>query len=304
MPDTNRLAFGEIFRELRPHALWHAITLVGSVLLASVISPGLFLLRQKAHHVSLDWYVLAFLFVTSLLAFSIFAGVVFFLAAKSTKILAASVPSKSASGPSAAVSNTEIPPVRIQPQHGADGSASDVHFWHSVADREAHGRDVRALVTGAQRRVIITGIGLHYIVKYCGNELQAALSGGRLIGIVITKATPRNIAFYARYSRGVDKTIVGTHGMYTEFARSLDKRQLECFALYHTDLALTHSIGLYDDAVYVSEFCINSPSSLCPSFSPPPGSRSHSLFISELKEILRGSICAHGSGHARLLGGL
>jgi hypothetical protein len=301
MPDTNRSDFGEIVRELRPHALWQGIMLIGSVILASVISPVLLLLRQKFQHAPLDWYFLVFVFITSLLAFTIFAGVVIFLAARSSRNLSVST---SGSSPSSALSNIEIPPVPVHPRHEGDGGAPDVRFWHSVADREAHRRDVRALVSGSARRVIITGIELNYIIKYCANELQTALSGGTLIGIVIAKSTPRNIAFYTRYSRGVAKTLVATHDMYSEFAKSLDKRQSECFALYHTDIALTHSIGLYDDAVYVSEFCIDCPSSLCPSFSPPPGSRSHSLFISELKEILKGSLSVHGSGHARLLGTL
>lgn len=292
MTDTNRL--GKLVQELRPHAMWCLIVFLGGFL-----SPVLFWMRQKAHHASLDWYVLAFLFASSLPAFT---WAVLILV-KSGKSSSASVRSESAPDLSAAVS-TEISPVPTYPQHEGDGSAPDVRFWHSVGEREAHGRDVRALLSGAQRRVIITGIELHYVVKYCANELQSALSRGRLVGIVIAKATPRNITFYGRYSRGVDKTLAATHDLYRGFAESLDKRQSECFALYHTDVALTHSIGLYDDAVYVSEFCIDCPSSLCPSFSPPPESKSHSLFISELKEILKGSPCVHGSGHVKLLGGL
>src|SRR5260370_37446341 len=135
MPDTNRLPFREIVRELRPHVLWYAITLVGSVLIASVISPVLFLLRQKAQHASLDWYVLAFLFGTSLLAFSIFGGVVLFLAVKSSKSLSAS---KLAPGPPTTATNREIPAAPIDPRHEADGSAPDVRFWHHVAERVAH----------------------------------------------------------------------------------------------------------------------------------------------------------------------
>ena len=72
----------------------------------------------------------------------------------------------------------------------------------------------------------------------------------------------------------------------------------------HTDIPLTHSIGLYDNAIYVSELCIDHSSSNCPSFSPPPGPKSHSLFLAELKQLLKESRLIDGSAHARLLGGL
>ena len=185
-----------------------------------------------------------------------------------------------------------------------DGSDPRVRFWHCIADRERHGQDVRALLKAAQRRAIITGIELHYVIKYCAQELKAALSSGTLVGIVISKATPRAISFYSRYSRDVDKTISTTHEMYTTFADSLNAKQRECFALYHTDMPLTHSIGLYDDSIYVSEFCIDCASSVVPSFSPPVGSATHRLFIDELKLLLKEAPCKHGNGHSRLLGSL
>ncbi len=134
--------------------------------------------------------------------------------------------------------------------------------------------------------------------------MQTALSRGTLIGIVIAKATRKNLEFYARYSRDIDQTLPTTHGMYRTFAAALDRKQSECFALYHTDIPLTHSIGLYDNAIYVSELCIDHSSSNCPSFSPPPESKSHSLFIAELKQLLKESRLIDGSAHARLLGGL
>jgi hypothetical protein len=185
-----------------------------------------------------------------------------------------------------------------------DGSDPAVRFWHTIADREKHGKDVRALLSGAQRRVIITGIGLHYIVKYCSSELRTALSSGILVGIVMSKPTQKNIGFYSRYSRDVDKTLGVTHEMYSTFAQSLDTRQQECFAFYHTEVPLTHSIGLYDNSLYVSEFCIDCASSVSPSFSPPPGSRAHALFISELKTLLKESLRKYGDGHAKLIGSL
>jgi hypothetical protein len=304
MPDTSRLAFGRVINELRPHALWHVIAWAGALLVGSVISPALFALWQKAKHASLDWYFLAFLFATSLIAFIILVGVLFLVATRSAARLSESLPVKATLEPSECVHDAKISPGPTQARHQVDGSAPDVQFWHTVAEREAHGRDVRALVNRTERRVIITGISLNYLVWHCARELRDALSRGRLVGIVLASATPESINFYARYSRVVAKTLPTTHAMYEDFSKSLDKKQLECFALHHTDLPMTHSIGLYDDALYVNEFCIDCPSSRCPSFSPPLGSHSHSLFMSELKEILKESRRVYGTGHERLLGGL
>jgi hypothetical protein len=301
MPETSQLSFRGVFRELRPHALWHAITWIAGLLFASVISPLLFLLWQKLHHASFDWYVVSFLFAASLLAFVVFAVFLFLLAARMSKVPSQTQP---ASDSGSLVPNTALGRDAVGGNHEREGSDPDVRFWHCVANREAHRQDVRTLISGSRLRVIITGIGLQYLVKYCAAEMQTALSKGTLIGIVIAKPTRKSFDFYARYSRDIDQTLPTTHGMYRTFAAKLDRKQSECFALYHTDVPLTHSIGLYDNAMYISELCIDHSSSNCPSFSPPPGSTSHSLFLGELKQLLTESRLIDGSAHAKLLGDL
>jgi hypothetical protein len=274
-------------KELRPNATWDLIKWIvptaGPVFIAS-----LYAFSQKLRSLSVDWYVFSGLLAASFLLL----------------LIPVCTPLWMRRSAPAAPTATGVREPEPEAKESTDGSSPDVHYWHLVSEREAHGKDVAPLVRLAERRVLITGISLNYIVWHCADELRSALMRRRAVGIVIAGASQQNIEYYARYTRLPATTIPATHKLYDEFFQSLSPEESEYFALYHTDVPLTHSIGLYDDEIYVNLFCINTPSSRCPSFSPPPGSRSHALFVSELKALLRDSTLAHGSGHHRLFGGL
>jgi hypothetical protein len=182
-----------------------------------------------------------------------------------------------------------------------DGSAADVKFWHTVEDRQKHAKDVHALISAARRYVIITGISLTFIVRHCSSEVKDALSRGVLFGAVTPNATDESMRLYSRYTARVNEFLPTAQRMFCELFDSLNDVQRRHFALYYTDIPLTHSIGSYDGRMYVNEFCIDFSSSVCPSFSPEPASHSHRIFTSELKTILTESRCICGSGSKALL---
>lgn len=174
----------------------------------------------------------------------------------------------------------------IQPLRSPGDSASNVKFWHNFTEREAHQKHVRALLKGAERRVVITGIALNYVILHCENELRGALSKEVPVSLVIANATASLFNYYARYSTQIEKQLPTTHELYRGFFESLGNNEQQSFALYYTDIPLTHSIGLYDDQIYVNEFCIDNSQGVAPSFSPQPGSPSYDIFISELRILL------------------
>src|SRR6266478_1614055 len=48
-----------------------------------------------------------------------------------------------------------------------DGAAANVKFWHTIAERQEHRKDVRGLINTAKKRVVISGIALEYVVRKC-----------------------------------------------------------------------------------------------------------------------------------------
>jgi hypothetical protein len=182
-----------------------------------------------------------------------------------------------------------------------DGCATDVKFWHTVKDREAHGIDVRALICGAKRYVILTGVSLHYIVRHCEQELREAVLRKVAIGIIITDNTRDLAEHYTRYSVSVLHNLPVAQTMYVDFHNSLRNRQRGYFALYYTRIPLTHSIGLYDGKAYINEFWIDQTASICPSFSPALGSSTHQIVISEVSKLLNESRCVCGLAEKKLI---
>ena len=147
---------------------------------------------------------------------------------------------------------------------GNQGTAKDVRFWHTVADRQRHSTDVRALVETSKKRVIITGISLAYIGRHCAQELRAALARDVLVGIAIANRRPDLLAYYARYSPLVKRNLPTAHRLYADFHRGLTEPQSRRFCLCHVNIPLTHSIGLYDDEMFINEFCLDMDSSKLP----------------------------------------
>jgi hypothetical protein len=191
-----------------------------------------------------------------------------------------------------------------RPIRTSDGSALDVRFWHSIKDRQEHRVDVRALIASAQQVIIITGITLSYVVQRCGEELRDRLRAGLWIGILMSAQTEHNLSYYTRYTSMLQSRMPLTRTMYESFYEALSDEDKSRFALYETTTPLTHSIGLYDTAIYVSEFCLDCDSSTCPSFSPARGSTTYRIMVREVQTLLSDNRCVLGQAdkplHAHL----
>jgi hypothetical protein len=181
------------------------------------------------------------------------------------------------------------------------GKASDVVFWHSFDDREADGKGVGHLIESAKRRIVITGGSLNTLAWDFIDQLQARLAKGVSVGIVMATPSPETLKTYVRYSEFLNATSPGTQLRYEKFCKSLSEEESTRFALCHTDIFLTHSIGLYDDQAFVSEFCIDRKSKDCPSFRSLAGSETYLLCLSEVRTLLQESRCVFGEGMATLL---
>jgi hypothetical protein len=57
----------KLLKELRPHALWEVL----KFLMISILMPTLYVLLQKARHLTWDWWVFGILFLSSLLVLAI-----------------------------------------------------------------------------------------------------------------------------------------------------------------------------------------------------------------------------------------
>jgi hypothetical protein len=187
---------------------------------------------------------------------------------------------------------------------GNQGPAKDVRFWHTVADRQRHTMDVRALIEASKKRVIISGISLAYIGRHCVDELRAALARDVLIGIAISNIKPNLLAYYSRYSRQVERTLTVARRLYVDFHKGLTDSHRQRFCLCYVNIPLTHSIGLYDDEVFVSQFCLDVDSSKCPSFAVKSGAPSFSQLRAELRVIFSEGLCVAGGAKKLLLSSL
>ena len=66
----------------------------------------------------------------------------------------------------------------------------------------------------------------------------------------------------------------------------LSNEQKQYFCVYSTQIPLTHSIGLYDDIIIVSEFCLDTASSHVPSYQVAKNSKSYKTFLQEVRILL------------------
>jgi hypothetical protein len=180
-------------------------------------------------------------------------------------------------------------------------NARDVSFWHTFHDRGADGKGVHDLIGGAGHRIVVTGGSLGQIIWRFKTRIRQALSRGVLVGLVMATPVPEVLKYYLRYSESLRKLSPLTQALYRTFCRSLSASQRERVAVCHTNIPLTHSIGLYDDQLFVSDFCIDVPAEECPSFSALAGSHAFYVYLSEVHTLLTTSRCVFGSGAEELL---
>jgi hypothetical protein len=176
-----------------------------------------------------------------------------------------------------------------------------VLYWHTIPDRQRDGVDARSLIGRSVRRVFISGITLFYLARYCRTELKDAAGRGVQTELVIAENSPESVARYARYSPEIKDNLPAAHRRYHALAKKFQSEGLPPLTVWCTSIPLTHSIGLYDDAIYVSEFCIDAESPRAPSFCVPAGTPSYRVFIAEIRVLLRESVPLIGSKRSAIL---
>jgi hypothetical protein len=90
------------------------------------------------------------------------------------------------------------------------------------------------------------------------------------------------------------------HKRYEDFLIKLPRAKADLFNVYCTEIPLMHSLGLYDDKLYVSEFCLDADSSRVPSYELAVGGIGYRTFIGEIQALLRDGTPLFGSGPSRI----
>jgi nucleoside phosphorylase len=193
----------------------------------------------------------------------------------------------------------------IERNANAPGAAHDVLFWHTVNDRIKDGKDAGSLIDKCQKHVLITGISLSYLIHYCRAQLLAAIDRSVLVCIILPEDTPASLRYYQRYAQYASDNLPVAHKAYHLFSTELTAAQRQFYVFLSTSIPLTHSIGLYDWGCYVNEFCIDYSSSYCPSFSPPQGSPTYQVMVTELRKLIAEGkiVCGDGEGEMRKMFG-
>lgn len=166
---------------------------------------------------------------------------------------------------------------------------TETFFWHTVAQRRADGVDVPSLIANARKRVLITGIALNYVSQHCSQEIQDALDRRMRVEIVIATLDDLSNKRYYRFTSLKDPDLpmlVLAYERYKNLVEKLSESQRKYFGVYATSSPMAHSIGLYDDDIYVSEFCLNTDAAVCPSYRIAPGDESYDLFMGEIRSLL------------------
>ncbi len=164
--------------------------------------------------------------------------------------------------------------------------SGEVSFWHSIPDRHSQGVDVRKLIAGCSRRVVISGITLSYVAHYCKKEIREALLKNVKISCIIATDTNECVTMYSRFSPLLKENLPLAHKRYQSLIEEFRVLGLGEFSVFGARSLMTHSIGQYDDSIYVSEFCMDTDSSRVPSYRLVAGMPSYEVFSEELRRLL------------------
>ena len=159
------------------------------------------------------------------------------------------------------------------------------------------------LIGKATQRVFVSGIALNNIVQHGDRELHLALSNGAVVEIVIAANTALTARHYALYQSPIGPStpmIKLAHEKYKRFRDSLSSDYKKRFSVYSTRVPMCHSIGIYDNVVDLSEFCIGNNSVSCPSYLLRPSS-AFDVYIAEAKYLLGNAAPLFGSNPSKLI---
>lgn len=171
-------------------------------------------------------------------------------------------------------------------------SVESVRFWNTVVERQAIGIDVRGLLSKSKTQVFLSGITMHYVITSCKEELREVLRKGVRVDIV-TAIDDDSKVFYKRYCN--INLITESHKSYRLFFDELSKRERGLLKVYASRTTITHSIGKYDEEIFVSEFCIDTDSLHVPSYRLTPIDQAYTIIDNEIILLKNESMCLFGA---------
>ncbi|MFI8502016.1 TIR domain-containing protein [Streptomyces sp. NPDC085524] len=164
---------------------------------------------------------------------------------------------------------------------------STVAFWNNVQERHRAGLDLRSLVEDAQESVFVSGISLRYLVHLCSNQLRQALASGATVDVLLPSDESVDNGHYDRHKSYVREEFPLAVARWREFARSLGDEDRSRLSITQTPLLLTHSIGVYDGAMYVNSFCAGLDSQELPSFRIDADFGAYRAYLTDIDTHLR-----------------
>jgi hypothetical protein len=170
---------------------------------------------------------------------------------------------------------------------GVRSPSSPTGFWGSARARHEERQDARSLIARTQERLFVSGITLTFIIQHCQSELESMISRGLPVDLVIAADTPFTRSVYARYSPEIDVNLPLACRRYRAFRDAIHAERRHLFRVYSTAIPLTHSIGMYDNIIHVSEFCIDTDSARVPSYQLAESSPGYETYLKEVRLLLQ-----------------
>jgi Predicted nucleotide-binding protein containing TIR-like domain len=141
-----------------------------------------------------------------------------------------------------------------------------VAFWNNVHERSQEKCDLRSLVQTSTRYVFLSGIALNYVVQSCRQQMISTLNAGTTVEVLIPTLSAANSKRYTPFKSDALDEMRLALSRWSKFSASLEEEAAGRFRLFATDLHLTHSVGIYDELMYVNPYCAGLDSADLPSF--------------------------------------
>ena len=164
-----------------------------------------------------------------------------------------------------------------------------VRFWQTIAERQRVDLDVRGLIAGAKQSIAISGITLGYVITKCHLELLAALRRGVSVRMVIAAQDSIHLPFYERYSNAPTKRLPSIVHSYNTFSKKLQPDERQRLKVAGTKAPIAHSIGIYDNVIYLSQLCLDVDSSNATSYCIEAHMTAHSILLQEMETLINES---------------
>jgi transcriptional regulator with XRE-family HTH domain len=189
--------------------------------------------------------------------------------------------------------NVDIRMPNERPANG--GPLAEFRFYDNFFERRRANCDVPKLIVKAEDRIIISGISLFYLSKYCEKEVIDAAERGVTIALIVGEKTPATRVLYAPYVSDERSFADPGYEYLKRFRTALSAKAARTLGCYSAKHLITHSIGVYDQSIYVSELCLVDNKGLNPSYSMQVESPLYALFENEAYRLLAAAKPLFGS---------